>query len=89
MYELGVHLCAACWGKGYATEVTRAVMEYAFRRLGVAGLFAGHNPNNRGSRHLLEKLGFRYTHDEHYAPTGLRHPSYLLTRDEFLTKSAE
>ena len=26
----------------------------------------------------LRKLGFRYTHDELYPPTGLRHPSYLL-----------
>jgi RimJ/RimL family protein N-acetyltransferase len=83
MYELGVHLCAAHWGKGFATELTRAVMAHAFRRLGVAALFAGHNPNNQGSRRVLEKLGFRYTHDEYYAPTGLHHPSYRLTREAF------
>jgi hypothetical protein len=29
---------------------------------------------------MLRRLGFRYTHDELYPPTGLRHPSYVLTR---------
>ena len=58
-------------------------MGYAFNTLGVKGLFAGHNPGNAASRRVLEKLGFRYTHDEYYPPTGLNHPSYLLTSEEF------
>jgi RimJ/RimL family protein N-acetyltransferase len=58
-------------------------MEYAFRALGVKALFAGHNPGNTASRRVLEKLGFRYTHDAYYPPTGLNHPSYLLTPEEF------
>ena len=41
-------------------------------------LSGSHNPGNQASRHLLETLGFRYTHDELYEPTGLMHPSYLL-----------
>jgi RimJ/RimL family protein N-acetyltransferase len=48
------------------------------------GLFAGHNPKNEASRQLLEKLGFRYTHDEYYAPTGLNHPSYMMTAEEYV-----
>jgi [ribosomal protein S5]-alanine N-acetyltransferase len=59
------------------------VMRYAFHPLGVKALFAGHNPGNAASRRVLEKLGFRYTHDEYYPPTGLDHPSYLLTSEEF------
>jgi ribosomal-protein-alanine N-acetyltransferase len=58
-------------------------MAYAFERLGVCGLFAGHNPKNEASRHLLGKLGFRYAHDELYEPTGLMHPCYLLTAEEY------
>jgi len=30
----------------------------------------------------LTKLGFRFTHEEFYLPTGLMHPSYLLRRDD-------
>jgi [ribosomal protein S5]-alanine N-acetyltransferase len=83
IYEIGVHLKKDHWGQGYALEATRAVMEYAFGTRGAAGLFAGHNPANQGSRRVLEKLGFRYTHDEYYPPTGLDHPSYILTAEEF------
>ena len=84
--EVGAHLRKAFWGRGYASEATRAVMAYAFETLGVAALFAGHNPANAASRRVLEALGFRYTHDEYYPPTGLHHPSYLLTRAEFAAR---
>jgi RimJ/RimL family protein N-acetyltransferase len=78
VYELGVHLRQPYWGQGYAEEADRAVMGYAFGVLGAAALFAGHHPSNDASRRILLKLGFVYTHDEYYAPTGLYHPSYLL-----------
>jgi len=32
----------------------------------------------------LKKLGFAYSHDEYYAPTGLKHPSYLLNKELFI-----
>lgn len=81
--ELGFHLRRAYWGQGYASEAARAAMEYAFCTLGAKVLFAGHNPLNKVSRTLLNKLGFTYTHDEYYQPTGCNHPSYLLTAEEF------
>ena len=73
----------ACWGRGLATEGARAVMAHAFDELQTTALFAGHNPANDVSRRLLGKLGFRLTHEELYEPTGLQHPSYLLTAAEF------
>lgn len=78
--ELGVHIRSAYWGRGYAAEAATAVIGHAFGPLGATRLFAGHHPENAASRHLLAKLGFRYTHDEPYAPTRLRHPSYILDR---------
>lgn len=78
VHELGVHIRSEFWRRGFAKEAASAVIDYAFGTLGVAALFAGHNPNNMPSRRLLEKLGFQYTHDEYYPPTGLKHPSYLL-----------
>lgn len=83
IFEVGAHLRPAFWSRGYAPEATEAVIAYAFDRLGARGLVAGHHPGNGASRRVLEKLGFRYTHDRFYPPTGLRHPSYLLTADEF------
>jgi len=75
--ELGVHLVVEAWCRGLATEAARAVVTHA-RSLDLDALFAGHNPDNAPSRRMLEKLGFTYTHDELYAPTGRLHPSYRL-----------
>lgn len=80
--ELGFHVVPRHWGRGLATEAARGIIAHAFGRLGVAALHAGHHPENAASRRVLEKLGFRYTHDELYEPTGIEHPSYLLTAAE-------
>ncbi|WP_176586227.1 GNAT family N-acetyltransferase [Priestia megaterium] len=81
--EFGIHLKPLYWGQGIAQEASQAVIGYSFNTLGVNGLFAGHNPKNKDSARLLKKLGFKYTHDEFYKPTGLQHPSYLLTKEDY------
>lgn len=79
-YEIGFHLRPEFWGKRYATEAAKAVIDYAFSILKTEALFAGHNPNNTVSSKVLLKLGFSYIGDEFYEPTGLYHPSYELKR---------
>jgi [ribosomal protein S5]-alanine N-acetyltransferase len=91
-YEIGFHIVPRCWGAGLACEAARHVIAHAFASaadsdselgtgLGAGRVFAGHNPNNRASAALLvHKLGFTYSHNEFYAPTGLMHPSYFLLR---------
>ncbi len=81
--ELGFLLRPEYWGQGLATEAAQAAAAHAFDVLGAAALFAGHHPANTGSRHVLLKLGFRQTHVEPYPPTGLEHPSYLLSKSDF------
>lgn len=76
IYELGFHIRSLHWGNKYAAEAAAAVIRHAFDTMKVKGLFAGHNPKNAVSKKVLQRLGFRYTHDEYYAPTGLRHPAY-------------
>lgn len=78
VHELGFYLLPAAWGQGLAVEAARSVIAHAFDVLRAEALFAGHHPDNEGSRRTLEKLGFRYTHDERYPPTGRDHPSYEL-----------
>jgi RimJ/RimL family protein N-acetyltransferase len=79
-YELGFYLRPVYWGRGLAPEAGHSVIAYAWDELGATALFAGHHPDNHGSRRALEKLGFRYTHHELYPPTGLEHPGYELVR---------
>jgi ribosomal-protein-alanine N-acetyltransferase len=80
--ELGFHLRAEHWRQGYATEAARAVIAWAFADRGASLLVAGHHPDNDASRRTLLRLGFRYTGDVRYAPTGLDHPTYELTAAE-------
>lgn len=79
-YELGFHLRPQFWGRGFAAEAARAVIQYAFDILQADSLFAGHNPRNVNSGKVLRKLRFTCIGEEFYAPTGLNHPSYLLKR---------
>lgn len=80
IHELGFHLRPKFWAQGLAPEAARAVIPHAFETIGAKGLSAGHHPANTTSKKLIEKLGFRYSHDEFYAPLGMNLPYYLLMR---------
>jgi RimJ/RimL family protein N-acetyltransferase len=59
--ELGYWLGVPFWGKGYATEAVRAVIDYAFTDLDHLALQAGARVTNPASRRVLEKCGFQWT----------------------------
>jgi len=58
--DLGYWLGVAYWGQGYATEATRAVVDFAFQNPRCERLQAYHFTRNIGSRKVLLKLGFQY-----------------------------
>ena len=55
--ELGYWLTASVWGRGYATEATRAIIDLGFRELDLAQIYAQVLVGNIGSMRVLEKLG--------------------------------
>jgi RimJ/RimL family protein N-acetyltransferase len=55
---LGYWLERAAWGHGFATEAARAVVDFAFERLGLRRLRSGHAFDNPTSGLVLGKLGF-------------------------------
>ena len=59
--EIGYWLGVRHWGRGYATEAARAVVDHAFGELGCDVLLAGARVNNSASRRVLQKCGFRWT----------------------------
>jgi RimJ/RimL family protein N-acetyltransferase len=59
--EIGYWLGVPYWGKGYATEAARAVIDHAFADLGYQELQAGARVSNPASRRVLEKCGFQWT----------------------------
>jgi len=59
--ELGYWLGAPYWGRGFATEAVRAVIDYAFGDLAYETLQAGARVSNPVSRRVLEKCAFQWT----------------------------
>ena len=59
--EIGYWLGVPYWGRGYATEAVRALIDHAFDELGHDALVAGARVSNPASRRVLEKCGFQWT----------------------------
>jgi RimJ/RimL family protein N-acetyltransferase len=59
--EIGYWLGVAFWGRGYATEAARALIDHAFADLGYDPLLAGARVSNPASRRVLQKCGFQWT----------------------------
>ncbi len=58
--ELGYRLHQAAWGRGYATEGSRALIAKAFGELGARRVSARTMTVNLGSRRVMEKSGLRF-----------------------------
>jgi RimJ/RimL family protein N-acetyltransferase len=71
--ELGYRLRAAAWGKGYATEGARALIDKAFRELGANRVVASTMAVNIASRRVMEKAGLRFVK--------VYYPEWLLSID--------
>ena len=63
--SMGIHLQNdAVKGKGYGTQAERLILQYAFEELGMVAVNADAALKNTRSQHVLEKVGFRYTHED-------------------------
>ncbi len=58
--ELGYRLARPSWGKGYATEGSRALIRKGFTELGTRRVFAQTMAVNIASRRVMEKAGLVY-----------------------------
>lgn len=58
--ELSYTLHKKFWGRGYATELVKALIAWGFDNLPIEKLVAVAQPDNKGSRHVMEKVGMQY-----------------------------
>jgi ribosomal-protein-alanine N-acetyltransferase len=58
--EVGYVLHPDFWGKGYATEVLRILLSFAFKTLGLHRVEARCFEEHAASRRVMEKCGMRY-----------------------------
>jgi [ribosomal protein S5]-alanine N-acetyltransferase len=59
--DLGYSIVPSYQGKGYATEMGRAMVEWALTHSDVKKVIATCNPDNVASIRVLEKIGFKRT----------------------------
>ena len=63
--SMGIHLQNdVVKGKGYGTQAERLILQYAFEELGMIAVNADAALKNSRSQHVLEKVGFCYTHED-------------------------
>jgi RimJ/RimL family protein N-acetyltransferase len=59
-YEIGFVLARKHWGKGYATEIGLAQIEYGLEEKGCERLLALVAPGNTASKSVIRKIGMHY-----------------------------
>ena len=69
--EIGYELAPEVWGQGIMAEALRPIISFGFTHMGLHTIEANIDPDNHGSRRVLEKLGFAqegYFTESYYIP---------------------
>ena len=80
--EVGYFLRRSAWRKGYATEVCKRMLKFAFKEASLDKVVASVDADNIASQNVLEKSGFLY-----FGRTrcwGKDSPIYKITRDKWV-----
>ncbi|MGA3346508.1 MAG: GNAT family N-acetyltransferase [Terracidiphilus sp.] len=87
--EIGWRLSAEYWGRGLATEGANAVVQHAFKELGLENLVSFTVPENLRSRRVMEKLGMTHNSADDFDHPSMpgghplrRHVLYRLARQQ-------
>lgn len=71
LIQIGYIIARSAWGMGYATEMCRALMPYAFTELKLSHLCAITDPENLASQRVLLKVGLERRGERTFG-----HPAY-------------
>ena len=80
-YDLGYRLIEKYWGKGIATETTKAILNYAFEKLKLTEIYSMCDLGNVGSKNVLEKTGLKFI--ETFDLDGIKHNWFRITKNEW------
>jgi len=62
-YDYGYRLNEKHWNKGYATEASKAWLDYGFNQMNIKEMNAYTHLDNGASNHVLQKVGFKFMED--------------------------
>jgi len=94
--EIGYRLRRAAWGRGYATELGRALVAHGFEQVGAPVISARALRDNAASRRVMEKCGLSHERDFTWPPEVLPGRTagdragvkYALSRETWLSQQA-
>lgn len=84
LIEIGYRLAKEAWGKGYATEIARTLVEYGFTDYGLDKIVGVTTPDNKGSQKVLEKAGLIRRGSARFYNSDVFY--YELLKEEWLAK---
>jgi ribosomal-protein-alanine N-acetyltransferase len=67
----------SAWGKGYATEIGRAIVKYAFEEMKIGRVIALIEPENNASERVALKVGMKFE-KEVIRPGGAKRKVYVI-----------
>jgi RimJ/RimL family protein N-acetyltransferase len=82
---LGYRFIEKYWGKGFATETTIALADFAFENLKTESIYAICDVENKGSKNVLEKTGLKLI--ETFNHEGKEHNWFRITKSEWENKN--
>ena len=80
--EVGYFLRRTAWRRGYATEVCKRMIHFAFQEVALDKVVASVDANNIASQNVLEKSGFLRRGETRC--WGKNSPIYKISRDEWI-----
>jgi len=89
--EIGWRLSSKHWGQGFATEGSKAVLDYAFRELEIPEIVSFTAKDNSKSIRVMQKIGLHHNAEDNFDHPKLddasplkRHVLYRISRDKYL-----
>jgi ribosomal-protein-alanine N-acetyltransferase len=80
---LGYFIARPYWGRGLASEASKAFLDLGFNRLRLAGITADVQKGHAVSEHILQKFGFHFVSEELIPASGRIISLYELTQSEW------
>ncbi len=84
--ELGYFLFEKHWGKGYATELAAALLQYAFEVLDKEKVYATVSPDIIASCRVAEKVGMVIEKEDIYETHNKRVRFYAMNKADYLAR---
>lgn len=80
-FEVGYAIAKDFWGKGYATEAAKRVLQYGFEELNLKKIVAVASPENQASQNVMKRIGMEFVKIGKFYDNEL--VQYSILRDEF------